>query len=58
MISFKQLRKRLQEDHLTNSAEDVVPVIVVYEPKDFDELINRKRKCVPAMLVLGASEED
>lgn len=57
MISFKQLRKRLQEDHLTNISENVTPVIVVYEPKDLDELLERKRLCVPAMLVLDDSED-
>lgn len=57
MISFKQLRKRLQEDHLTNANENVTPVIVVYEPRDLDELLERKRLCVPAMLVLDDSDE-
>ncbi|MBX3138427.1 hypothetical protein KF707_19525 [Candidatus Obscuribacterales bacterium] len=57
MISFKQLRKRLQEDQLTNTNENVTPIIVVYEPRDLDELLERKRLCVPAMLVLDDSED-
>ncbi|MBX3534560.1 MAG: hypothetical protein KF826_09430 [Xanthobacteraceae bacterium] len=57
MISFKQLRKRLQEDHLTNIDEEVVPIIVVYEPKDLDDLLERKRLFVPATLVLDYTGE-
>lgn len=57
MISFRKCRKRLQEDCLTSGNEDLIPIMVIYEPGELDELIEGSRRYVSAMLVLGDFEQ-